>query len=107
MACIVRMHGWAIKHRTTSYDLPTSAPNPSQNHPHAMPPCLSHQKLGKDNPKGSPLAPEKKTLRSLTQESQEVQEAGQRTARQSQRPKNASDLPFSGRICHLQGWLSR
>jgi hypothetical protein len=52
---------WAMKHRTISYDLPTSAPNPSQNHPHAMPPCLSHQKLDKDDPKGSPLAPGRKT----------------------------------------------
>jgi hypothetical protein len=75
MACDVRMHGWAIKYRTTSYDLPTSAPNPFQNHPHAMPPCLSHQQLGKDDPKGGSVAPGKKTLRCLTQESQEVQES--------------------------------
>jgi hypothetical protein len=72
--CVVRMHGWAIKYRTTNYDLPCSSPNPSFNHPHALPPCLSHQELGYDNPKDGSLAPKRKTLRCLMQKSQEIQE---------------------------------
>ncbi len=54
MACVVRMHGWAIKYRTTNQDLPFSTPNPSFNHPHAVPPCLSHQELGYNDTKTAP-----------------------------------------------------
>jgi hypothetical protein len=56
MACIVRMHGWAIKHRTTSHDLPFS-PAPSHDHLRAMPPRLPHQELDSNNPEDGPLAP--------------------------------------------------
>jgi hypothetical protein len=74
--CVVRVHGWAIKYRTKNHDLPFSSPNPSFNHPHAVPPCLSHQELGNNNPKDGSLAPKWKTLHCLTQKSQEIQETG-------------------------------
>jgi hypothetical protein len=73
MACVVRMHGLAIKYRTTNHDLPLS-PNPSFNHPHAVPPRLSHQELGYDNPEDGSLVPKRKTLHRSTQKSQEIQE---------------------------------
>ncbi len=73
---VVRMHGWAIKHGTTNYDLPFSSPNFSFNHLHAVPPRLSHQELGCNDPKDGYLAPKRKTLRCSTQKSQEIQETG-------------------------------
>jgi hypothetical protein len=71
--CVVRMYGWAIKYRTANYDLPFY-PTPSYDHLHAVPPRLSHQELGYDDPKDGSLAPKRKTLRCLTQKSQEIQE---------------------------------
>jgi hypothetical protein len=46
---VVRMHGWAINHRTTSHDLAFS-PAPSHDHLCAMPPHLPHQELDSNNP---------------------------------------------------------
>jgi hypothetical protein len=71
--CVVRIHGWAIKQGTTNHDLPFY-PTPSYNHLRAVLPYLSHQELGYDNPKDGSLAPKRKTLRRLTQKSQEIQE---------------------------------
>jgi hypothetical protein len=71
--CVVRMHGWAIKHRTTNHDLPFY-PTPSYNHLRAVLPLLSHQELGYVDPKDGSLAPKRKTLRRLMQKSQEIQE---------------------------------
>jgi hypothetical protein len=74
--CVVRMHGWAIKYGATNYDLPFSSPHSSFNHLHAVPPRISHQELGYDDPKDGFLVPKRKTLRCLTQKSQEIQETG-------------------------------
>jgi hypothetical protein len=74
MACVVRMHGWAIKYRTTNHDLPFSTPNLSFNHPQAVPPHLYHQELGYNNPKDGSLVPKRKTLHRSMQKSQEIQE---------------------------------
>ncbi len=71
--CVVRMHGWAIKHGTTNHDLPFY-PTPSYNHLRAVLPHLSYLELGYDNPKDGTLAPKRKTLRCLMQKSQEIQE---------------------------------
>jgi hypothetical protein len=76
MACVVRMHGWAVKYRTTNHDFPFFTPNASFNHPHAVPPCLSHQELGYKDPKDSSLVPKRKTLHHSTQKSQKIQETG-------------------------------
>jgi hypothetical protein len=76
MARVVRMHGWAIKHGTTNHDLTFSTPYPSFNHSHAVPPCLSHQQLGNNNPEEGSLAPKRKTLHCSTQKSQKIQETG-------------------------------
>ncbi len=71
--CVIRMHGWAIKHGTTNHDLPFY-PTPSYDHLCAVLPHLSHQELGYNDPKDSPLAPKRKILCRLTQKSQEIQE---------------------------------
>jgi hypothetical protein len=69
---VVRMHGWAINHRTTSHDLPFS-PAPSHDHLRAMPPRLPHQELDGNDPEDGPLlAPGGKTLRQLKKEGQEI-----------------------------------
>jgi hypothetical protein len=101
LECVVRMHGWAIKYRTTNRDLPFCT-TLSDNHPPAVPPCLSHQELGNNDPKDGSLAPKGKTLHRSTQKSQEILETGQRTAKQSQRP-NTLDLPVPDCLCRLLG----
>jgi hypothetical protein len=65
LECVVRMHGWAIKHRTTNHDLPFY-PTPSYDHLRAVLPRLLHQELGKDDPQDGSLVPQGKTLRCLT-----------------------------------------
>jgi hypothetical protein len=94
MACVVRMHGWAIKYGTTNHDLPFY-PTPSYDHLHAVPPRLPHQELGDNNPQDGSVAPQGKTLCRSTQKSQEIQETYQKTARQSQK-SNTWNLPLPG-----------
>jgi hypothetical protein len=62
--CVVRVHGWAIKYRTTNHDLPFY-PTPSYDHLRAVPPHLPYQQLGNDNPEDNSLAPKKENLASL------------------------------------------
>jgi hypothetical protein len=71
--CVVRMHGWAIKHGTTNHDLPFY-PTPSYNNLRAVLPHLSHQELDYNDPKDGSFAPKRKTLRCSMQKSQEIQE---------------------------------
>ncbi len=71
--CVVRMHGWAIKHGTTHHDLPFY-PTPSYDHLRAVLPHLFHQELGYNDPKDGSLVPKIKTLRCSMQKSQEIQE---------------------------------
>jgi hypothetical protein len=71
--CVVRMHGWAIKHGTTNHELPFY-PTPSFNHLCAVPSHLSHQDLGYNDPQDGSLVPKGKTLHCLMQKNQEIQE---------------------------------
>jgi hypothetical protein len=61
LECVVSMHGWAIKHRTTNHDLPFY-PTPSYDHLCAVPPCLPHQELGNNNLQDGSLVPQGKNL---------------------------------------------
>jgi hypothetical protein len=68
---VVRMHGWAINHRTTSHDLPFSLA-PSRDHLRAMPPHLPHQELDSNNPEDGSLVPGEKTLHQSKKEGQKT-----------------------------------
>ncbi len=68
---VVRMHGWAINHITTSHDLPFS-PAPFQVHLRAMLSCLPHQELDSNDPEDGSLAPGGKALRELKKEGQKI-----------------------------------
>jgi hypothetical protein len=58
----VSVHGWAIKHRTTTHDLPFR-PFPSYNHLHTMLPRLPYQQLGNNDLQDGTLAPPGELLR--------------------------------------------
>ncbi len=102
----VSMRGCAIGHMSTS-DLPLST-SPAGHHPQPDPPRLQYQICGKGDHQAGSLASPGETLRHLPHQSQEIQDSCEKASNQKRKPtwSNHADLPLSGALHCLQGWLS-
>jgi hypothetical protein len=102
----VSMRGWAIGHRSTS-DLPLST-SPAGHRPQPDPPRLPYQICGEDDHQVGSLASPGETSRHSLHQSQDIQDSREKDSKQKQKPtwSNHADLPLSGALHRLQGWLS-
>ncbi len=99
------MCGWAIGHRSTNLDLPPPQ-LPSNHHLHPISSRLPYQNLGNNNLQVGSLASLGETLCHLLQENQEIQDSCEEILNHKQKQwSNHPNLPISGSLCHLQGWL--
>jgi hypothetical protein len=102
----VSMRGWAIGRRSTS-DLPLYT-SPAGHRPQPDRPCLPYQIRGKGDHQVGSLASPGETSRHLPHQSQVIQDSREKASKQMQKPtwSNHADLPLSGALHRLQGWLS-
>ncbi len=106
MEFFVSMRGWAIRHGSRNFDLPILQ-HPTVLHHHPASPHLPYQDLGNgDHQIGSLVSPGE-TSHHLPHENQKIQDSCEKSSSQKQdKWSNHTNLPFSGALHRLQGWLS-
>ena len=107
MEFIVSMRGWAIGHGSRNFYLPLLQ-LPTDLHHHPTSPRLPYQDLGNGNHQIGSLASPGETSHHLSHKNQKIQDSCEKSSSQKQdKWSNHTNLPFSGALRHLQGWLSR
>ena len=102
---IVSMCGWAIIHGSRNFDLPILQ-HPTNLHHHPTSPCLSHQDPGNGDHQIGSLASLGETSHHSMHKNQKIQDSSEKSPSQKQdKWSNHTNLPFSGALRRLQGWL--
>jgi hypothetical protein len=110
MRYIVSMCGWAIKHGTRHFNLPIlPIPQlPTDLHHDLTSSHLPYQDLGNGDRQIGSLASPGETSHHSPHKNQEIQDSCEKSSSQKQDQwSNHTNLPFSGALHRLQGWLSR
>ena len=95
----VSMHGWAIGHRSTNFDLPHPQLPTNDHHLHSHLPRLPYQNLGNSDLKVGSLLPPGETSHNLLHKNQMIQDSCEKLSSQKQNKwSNHDNLPLSSTL---------